>query len=71
MASVGPLPPLGGIPVAKLRRIIAGDKKSRDGEVRWVLPRGIGKVQRGVELQWKLIARTISELPDIDAKARG
>jgi 3-dehydroquinate synthase len=71
MASVGPLPPLGGIPVGKLRRIIAGDKKARDGKVRWVLPRGIGKVQRGVELPWKLIARTISELPDIDAKARG
>jgi 3-dehydroquinate synthetase len=65
------LPPLGGIPVAKLRRIVAGDKKARGGEVRWVLPRGIGKVQRGVELAWKLVARTILELPDIDAKARG
>jgi 3-dehydroquinate synthase len=71
VASVGPLPPLGGIPVAKLRRIVAGDKKARGGEVRWVLPRGIGKVQRGVELAWKLVARTILELPDIDAKARG
>jgi 3-dehydroquinate synthase len=71
VASVGPLPALGSIPVAKLRRIIAGDKKARDGEVRWVLPRGIGKVQRGVELPWKLVARAISELADIDAKARG
>ncbi len=51
--------------------IIAGDKKARGGRVRWVLPRQIGKVQRGIELPWKLIARTISELPDIDAKARG
>jgi 3-dehydroquinate synthase len=71
VASVGPLPPMGGIRAAQLRRILAGDKKARAGEVRWVLPRGIGKVQRGVRLPWKLIARAISELPDIDAKARG
>jgi 3-dehydroquinate synthase len=71
VASVGPLPVLGKIPVAKLHRILAGDKKARGGTVRWVLPRRIGKVQRGVEIPWKLIARAISELPDIDAKARG
>jgi 3-dehydroquinate synthase len=71
VASVGPLPPLGAIRVAQLRQILAGDKKARGGQVRWVLPRGIGKVQRGVELPWKLIARTISELPELDAKARG
>jgi 3-dehydroquinate synthase len=71
VASVGPIPPLGKIRVGQLRRILAGDKKARAGEVRWVLPRGIGKVQRGVELPWKLIARTISELPELEAKARG
>jgi 3-dehydroquinate synthase len=71
VASVGPLPHLGAIRVAQLRQILAGDKKARGGQVRWVLPRGIGKVQRGVELPWNLIARTISELPELDAKARG
>jgi 3-dehydroquinate synthase len=71
VASVGPLPRLGAIRAAQLRRILAGDKKARGGRVRWVLPRRIGKVQRGVELPWKLIARTISELAEIDAKARG
>ena len=71
VTSVGPLPALGKIPVAQLRSILAGDKKARGGDVRWVLPRHIGKVQRGVEIPWKLVARTISELPDIDAKARG
>jgi 3-dehydroquinate synthase len=70
VASVGPLPPLGKIYAAQLRRIVAGDKKARGGKVHWVLPRRIGKVQRGVEIPWKLIVRAISELPDIDAKAR-
>jgi 3-dehydroquinate synthase len=71
VASVGPLPALGKIPLAQLRRILAGDKKARAGEVRWVIPQRIGKVQRGVEVPWRLIARTILELRDIDAKARG
>ena len=71
VASVGPLPSIGAIRATQLRSILAGDKKSRGGRVRWVLPLHIGKTQRGVELPWKLIARTISELPEIDAKARG
>jgi 3-dehydroquinate synthase len=71
VSSVGPLPRLGAIRATQLRGILAGDKKARGGRVRWVLPRRIGKVQRGVELPWKLIARTISELAEIDAKARG
>jgi len=71
VASVGPLPALGKIPLAQLRRILAGDKKARAGEVRWVIPQRIGKVQRGVEVPWRLIARTILELRGIDAKARG
>jgi 3-dehydroquinate synthase len=70
VARVGPLPSMGKIEVAALRRILAGDKKSREGEVRWVLPQGIGKVQRGVALPWKLVARTISELPELAVKAR-
>lgn len=71
VASVGPLPSMGKIHTAQLRQTMAGDKKARGGEVRWVLPRGIGKVQRGAVLSWKLIARTISELPELAAKARG
>jgi 3-dehydroquinate synthase len=71
VASVGPLASLGKIRAEQLRPIIAGDKKARGGRVRWVLPRHVGRVQRGVELPWKLIARAISELPEIDAKARG
>jgi 3-dehydroquinate synthase len=71
VASVGPLPSMGKIPGAPLRRILAGDKKARGGEVRWVLSRRVGKVQRGVVLPWKLIARAIPVLPELAAKARG
>jgi len=70
VARVGPLPSMGKIGSASLRRILGGDKKTREGEVRWVLPRQIGKVQRGVVLPWKLVARTISELPELAMKAR-
>jgi 3-dehydroquinate synthase len=71
VASVGPLPALGKIPIATLRRILAGDKKARGGKIHWVLPQRIGKVERGVEIPWKLVARAVAELPAIDAKARG
>jgi len=71
VASVGPLPSLSKIRSEQLRPILAGDKKAWGGRVRWVLPRHVGKVQRGIALPWKLIARTISELPEIDAKGRG
>jgi 3-dehydroquinate synthase len=70
VASVGPLPAIGKIPGAHLQKLLAGDKKSRGGEVRWVLLQKIGKAQRGIVLPWKLIGRTISELPEIAAKAR-
>jgi len=69
IASVGPLPAIGKIPAAHLRKLLAGDKKTRGGEVRWVRLRQIGKAQRGI-VPWKLIARTISELPEIAAKAQ-
>jgi 3-dehydroquinate synthase len=71
VASVGPLPSMGAIRGPRLEQIMSGDKKARAGQLRWVLPRGIGKVQRGVVLPWKLIARTISELPELAARARG
>ena len=70
VACVGPLPSVGKIPAAQLRQLMAGDKKTRSGQVRWVLLRQIGKAQHGVVLPWKLISRTISELPEIAAKAR-
>jgi len=63
IASVGPLPRLSGIRGSQLRSILAGDKKSRGGKIRWVLPRRIGKVEWGVELPWTLVSRTFAALP--------
>jgi 3-dehydroquinate synthase len=70
VARVGPLPSIGKIDTERLRQILGGDKKTREGEVRWVLPRQIGKVHRGIVLPWKLVRRTISELPELAMKAR-
>jgi 3-dehydroquinate synthase len=63
IGSVGPLPGISGIRAAQLKTILAGDKKTRGGRVRWVLPRSIGKVEWGVELPWALVSRTFAALP--------
>jgi 3-dehydroquinate synthase len=63
VTSVGPLPSISGIRAAQLRSILVGDKKSRGGQVRWVLPRHIGKVELDVELPWPLVSRTFAALP--------
>ena len=68
--SIGPLPSLVGIHARELRRIISGDKKSRGGRVLWVLPAGIGKVKRGREVPWPILARAIAELPSIAMRER-
>jgi 3-dehydroquinate synthase len=70
IASVGPLPRLSGIRASQLRRILAGDKKSRGGQERWVLPRRIGKVKWGVELPWTLVSRTFAALPPFAGTAK-
>jgi 3-dehydroquinate synthase len=71
VVSVGPLPSLGTLQASDLRPILAGDKKSRGGRSRWVLPRRIGKTEWGVEVPWPMVARTFVELPAIADKARG
>jgi 3-dehydroquinate synthase len=70
VASVGPLPEVPAIAGAKLRRILAGDKKSRGGRVLWVFPRRIGRTDWGVEVPWPLVARTMRSLPEIMHEAR-
>lgn len=63
IGAVGPLPALPGIPAAKLRRLLAGDKKSRGGQVNWVLPRRIGRVDGDVSLDAKFVERFVPALP--------
>ncbi|HYL69126.1 MAG TPA: 3-dehydroquinate synthase [Candidatus Limnocylindria bacterium] len=70
LMSIGPLPSLAGIQARDLRRIIAGDKKSRGGRVLWVLPSRIGKVKWGREASWPIVARTFAALPSIAMRAR-
>jgi len=65
--NVGPLPGLAGIRAGKLRRIIAGDKKSRGGKIRWVLPRRIGSAEWGREVPWTVVERAFAELPSMAA----
>ena len=70
VASVGPLPKLPPIPSAKLRSILAGDKKSRGGRVLWVFPRKIGKTEWGVEVGWPLVEKAVRNLPEIMNEAQ-
>jgi 3-dehydroquinate synthase len=63
IASVGPLPNLGKVAAASLRPILLSDKKSRGGRIRWVLPQRIGKAKWGIEVPWRIVARTVTELP--------
>lgn len=65
IGTVGPLPSVPKIPATKLRSLLLGDKKSRAGHLRWVLPRRIGKVDWGIELPWAMVMRVIGALPMI------
>jgi 3-dehydroquinate synthase len=71
VGAVGPLPELPEIPVATLRRILAGDKKSRGGRVNWVLPRRIGKVDRDISLDPKFVEKLVSAMPRILKEVEG
>jgi 3-dehydroquinate synthase len=70
VASVGPLPSVPKIPSAKLRAILAGDKKARGGRVLWVLPRRIGTTKWGDEVPWSIVQGALAALPAIAADAR-
>jgi 3-dehydroquinate synthase len=63
IANIGPLPLLGKLNPAQLRKIMAGDKKARGGRVLWVMPRRIGKTEWGKDVPWPRVARTIETLP--------
>ena len=69
VASVGPLPSLGGARAAALRPILAADKKARGGRVRWVLPTRIGKTKWGIEVPWPVVTRVFNEMPEIALRA--
>src|ERR1700691_90380 len=70
VASVGPLPKVPAMPSARLRSILAGDKKSRGGRVLWVFPRKIGKTEWGIEAPWPLVEKAVRNLPEIMNEAQ-
>jgi len=70
VTSVGRLPVVPAISGAKLRSILAGDKKARGGRVLWVLPRQIGKTEWGIEIPWPLVERSLQSLPEIMAETQ-
>ena len=63
--SVGPLPSIPKISPAKLRAILAGDKKARGGSVLWVLPTRIGNTEWGIEVPGTFIEKLVGALPEI------
>lgn len=70
VARVGPLPPLPVILATRIWKLIQSDKKSRSGEVHWVLPVGIGRAERGVRMPKLLFRRIWTELPVFAAGCR-
>jgi len=69
VAQVGPLPDLRGIRVSDLLVRMRGDKKSRAGHMRWVLPLRVGRVERGCEISDALVRATFAELPQVFREA--
>ncbi|HEV2205096.1 MAG TPA: 3-dehydroquinate synthase [Candidatus Acidoferrales bacterium] len=56
---IGPVPDVPSIAPDKLLRLIAGDKKSRGGEVGWVLPDEIGRAEWDVRIPNALVRNKI------------
>ena len=68
---LGPLPQLKGVTAARLRAIVATDKKNRGRRARWVLARAIGRAQWDIEIPWPVVAQAFAELPRMAGRARG
>ena len=69
VSGIGPLPPLRNFGLARLKKILAGDKKAQGGRVLWVLPTRIGQMEWNCEVPWPVVAQVLEDLPGIAAKA--
>ena len=56
---VGPLPPIGDVPPAKVLKLLPQDKKAVGGNIRWVLPERIGKVRIVADVPMKEVAAAL------------
>jgi 3-dehydroquinate synthase len=62
---VGPLPSLPEGREARILAAMRADKKARAGELRWVLPRRIGRVEIRSEVSERLVGEILTRLPEI------
>jgi 3-dehydroquinate synthase len=67
---VGHLPPVRGIAMGRILKALRADKKSRAGQIGWVLPRRIGQVEIGAEVPEVLVRRILAQLAKLPAAAR-
>jgi 3-dehydroquinate synthase len=61
IARVGPLPAWPSIPAAQMIAAMQADKKTRAGQLRFVLPERIGAVRCGVEAEDEMLVRVLRE----------
>jgi 3-dehydroquinate synthase len=54
-----PVAPPGNLGPAEMTDVMTHDKKVRDGRVRFVLPRAIGRVEVTDRIEPELVARTV------------
>jgi len=62
---VGPLPDLPRVPAARLLAGLRADKKTRGGQLRFVLPRGIGRIEVVADVPDALVREVLAELPGL------
>jgi 3-dehydroquinate synthase len=65
---IGPVPDLPKIPWNGLHALLLGDKKSRAGEVRWVLADRVGRAKWDVRIPDERVRETVDALPRVMAE---
>ncbi len=65
VACIGRLPRFPADNVARIFAAMRADKKARAGEIRWVLPRRIGRVEIRAGISRTLVRRVVAQLPGL------
>ncbi|MGH9733277.1 MAG: 3-dehydroquinate synthase [Candidatus Acidiferrales bacterium] len=65
VSKIGPVPALPAIRENQLRLLLAGDKKSRGGQIRWVLTNRIGRTRWDTNIPDATVQRTVRVLPGV------
>ena len=68
IASVGPLPSWPKVSAARLIAAMQADKKTRNGQLRFVLPAEIGKTRCGVEVDPKILSEVLRECASVSLR---